>query len=112
MKKPINTQFDISACLLFSFARIFDRNIRPKLAGINVKLIIGMSVEISVYSGNIDSAIVGITKAPKIAKNEMIINPNILTSFVGAPDESSESVNRKIDPGIIAKKDKICITRK
>ena len=93
-------------------ANIFDKNIKPKLLGINAKLIIGMSMENSVYSGNIDSAIGGTAKAPKIAKNEMIINPNILTSLVGAPDESSESVNRNTDAGIIAKKDKICITRK
>ena len=32
---PINIQFEINACLLFSLANIFDKNIKPKLLGIN-----------------------------------------------------------------------------
>ena len=104
--------FDINACLLFSLARIFDRNIRPRLAGINVKLIICISSENSVYSGNIISTISGVTNAPNIAKQTVIIIPKIFTVLVCSPEESSDKVNRKIEPGIIAKNDRICIVRK
>ena len=73
-KIPIKIQFEINACLLFSFANIFDKNMRPKLLGINVKLIICTSVENSVYSGNIISTIVGVTKAPNMARKIVIYN--------------------------------------